>query len=187
MFGDILRFLLEITFNLFGAALITRIWIYSIRLHSFHPLSRSVIQITDWLIIPIQKIVRPGPNLDWSSLIGSWLTALVYLISIWMSTWKNLIPSHLTGSLIIAAFVTISKWSLNLIIWLTLIQTILSWLNPMAPMMSLLKILTAPLLDPIRKMLPSTTIIDFSPLIILVLSQVGLMIQTRIIFYLLKI
>ncbi len=187
MLSDILRFLLEITFNLFGAALIARTWLYAVKLHPFNPLSRSISQITDWLIIPIRKIIRPGNIIDWSCMIATWITALVYLLSVWMSTWARLLPSSLIGGLIAAAFATIPKWALNLMIWLVLVQTIMSWINPMAPILSLLKILTEPLLEPIRRLLPNTTIVDFSPLILLVLGQVGLMLLTKAIFILLAI
>ncbi len=47
------------------------------------------------------------------------------------------------------------------------IQAVLSWVNP-APMMPLLQALTAPMLDPIRRILPRTSI-DFSPLVLLLI------------------
>ncbi len=187
MFRDILRFLLEITFNLFGLILIARTWLHAVGLNSSNPLFRAISQITDWLIIPIRKIIRAGDVIDWSCLIATWLTAIVYLLSIWISTWTRLVPSSLIGGFIAAAFATIPKWGLNLMVWLVLIQTLFSWLNPMAPIMSLLRMLTEPLLEPIRRLLPSTTIIDFSPLILLILGQVGLMLLTKAIFSLLAI
>ncbi|MNT10349.1 YGGT family protein [compost metagenome] len=64
-------------------------------------------------------------------------------------------------------------------VWLTLIQAVLSWVNPMAPMMPLLQSLTAPLLDPIRRVLPRTSI-DFSPLVLLIAAQILLMVLARL-------
>lgn len=186
MLGDILRFLLEITFNLFGAVLIARAWIHAVRLHPFNPLARTIFQSTDWLIVPIRKIVQPGNSIDWSSLVAAWLAALVHLVLMWMVSWASLLPSSLVGWLILAALLTVPKWALNLIVWLTLIQAILSWVNPMTPMMALLKTLTAPLLDQIRRLLPATAI-DFSPLVVLVLAQVGLIVLSRIIFALIVV
>jgi YggT family protein len=71
------------------------------------------------------------------------------------------------------------KWALNLVVWLTLIQAVLSWVNPMAPMMPLLQALTAPMLDPIRRLLPRTAV-DFSPLVLLIVAQVLLMVLSNI-------
>ena len=72
-----------------------------------------------------------------------------------------------------------AKWALNLVVWLTLIQAVLSWVNPMAPMMPLLQALTAPLLDPVRRLLPRTSI-DFSPLVLLIVAQIVLMVLARL-------
>lgn len=71
------------------------------------------------------------------------------------------------------------RWALNLVVWLTLIQAVLSWVNPMSPLMAQLQTLTAPLLDPIRRILPRTAI-DFSPLVLLILAQIAAMMLTRL-------
>lgn len=181
MFGDIFRFLLEITFTLFGTALLARAWIHTVRLHPFNPVARTIFQVTDWLIVPLRKVIRPGNTIDWSSLAAAWLTAIIYWALLWMVSWGALLPLSLIGRMAIVALLTVPKWALNLMVWLTLLQAILSWVNPMAPMMALLKTLTTPLLDPIRRVLPATAI-DFSPLIVLVLAQVGLMVLGKLNF-----
>ena len=75
-----------------------------------------------------------------------------------------------------ASVPTVLKWGVNLVLWLTLIQVILSWVNPMAPVMPVLQTLTAPLLDPIRRLLPTPGGLDFSPLVVLILAQVLIMV-----------
>jgi len=74
------------------------------------------------------------------------------------------------------------RWALTLVVWITLIQVVMSWINPMAPMMSLLQAITAPLLNPIRRVLPTMGAFDFSPLVLLIAAQVGLMVIARINF-----
>jgi YggT family protein len=85
MLDEILRFLLEIVFTLFGAALIARAWMHAIRLHPFNPLSRFIYQVTNWLVMPLRKIIPAGNKIDWTSLVAVWLSALVYLVLIWLS------------------------------------------------------------------------------------------------------
>lgn len=80
MLGEILRFLLEIAFTLFGAALIARAWMHAIRLHPFNPLARVIYQATNWLVLPLRKIIPAGNKIDWTSLVATWLSALVYLV-----------------------------------------------------------------------------------------------------------
>ncbi|CAB3874589.1 YggT family protein [Achromobacter anxifer] len=179
MLGDILRFLLEIVFTLFGAALIARAWMHAIRLHPFNPLSRAIYQATNWLVMPLRKIIPASNKIDWTSLVAAWLSALVYLVLVWLLAIGALIPVEYLPKAMGSALILAIKWALNLVVWLTLIQAVLSWVNPMAPMMPLLQALTAPMLDPIRRLLPRTAI-DFSPLVLLVVAQVVLMVLANV-------
>src|SRR5690606_1405403 len=95
MFGEILRFLLEITFTLFGAALIARAWIHAVRLHPFNPLARGIYQTTNWLVLPIRKLVPAGHSVDWPSLVAAWITALVYLVLMWVLAVGALMPASM--------------------------------------------------------------------------------------------
>ena len=179
MLGEILRFLLEIVFTLFGAALIARAWMHAIRLPPFNPLARAIYQATNWLVLPLRKIIPAGNKIDWTSLVATWLSALVYLVLIWLVAIGALIPAALLPAAMGSALIMAIKRALNLIVWLTLIQAVLSWVNPMAPLMPLLSTLTAPLLDPIRRILPRSSI-DFSPLVLLVVAQIVLMVLARL-------
>jgi len=60
----------------------------------------------------------------------------------------------------------------NLIFWLILINWILQFfLSPYHPVRELLNRLVNPMLDPIRRILPPTGMLDFSPLVLLILVQ----------------
>jgi len=182
MFGDALHFILNIACTLFGIALIVRAWMYAIRLHPFNPYSQAVLRITDWLVQPLRKVVRPSGRIDWPSLLASWLTALVFLLLSWLLLTGALPPPASLVPALLASVFTVLKWALNLVLWLTLIQAILSWVNPLAPVMPVLHTLTAPLLDPIRRALPNTGGLDFSPLVLLVLAQLGMMLLQHLSF-----
>ncbi|ROT44803.1 YggT family protein [Pusillimonas sp. NJUB218] len=176
MFGNILHFIINIVFSLFGIALIIRAWMYAIRLHPFNPYAQAVLRITDWLVQPIKKVIPASKFLDWPSLLAAYLTALVFLLlTFFVLTGHLPVVNGLLGALV-ASFLTVLKWAFNLVLWLTLIQVVLSWVNPMAPLMPVLQTLTAPLLDPIRRILPSPGGIDFSPLVLLIVAQVVMMV-----------
>ena len=60
----------------------------------------------------------------------------------------------------------------KLIFWLILINWILQFfLSPYHPVRELLNRLVNPMLDPIRRVLPPTGMLDFSPLVLLILVQ----------------
>jgi YggT family protein len=82
----------------------------------------------------------------------------------------------------LSAVVMVFKWIFNVILWMTLIQAVLSWVNPLSPIMPVLQTLTAPLLDPIRRVMPNLGGLDLSPLILLVLAQVAMMLLERVAF-----
>lgn len=182
MIRDILHLILNIAFSLFGIALLIRAWIFAIRLHPFNPYSQTMIQITDWLIQPLRKILKPGNRIDWPSLLACWITAFIYLILTWVAlTGQIPVPESLLPA-VLASIFTMLKWVFNLILWLTLIQVVLSWVNPLSPIMPMLQALTAPLLDPIRRIMPNLGGIDFSPLVLLLLAQVAMMVLEQFAF-----
>jgi YggT family protein len=138
-----------------------------------------VFRITDWLVRPIRRVLPSSNKIDWPSLLACWLTALVSLLLMVVifvglpTALQALLPSCL------AALFTVAKWAFNVILWVTLIQAILSWVNPLAPIMPVLQTLTAPLLDPIRRILPNLGGLDLSPLVLLVLAQLCMMVLQR--------
>lgn len=174
MFGNILSFLLNILFTLFGAALILRVWMQAARVHPYHPLVRGIAQVTNWLVLPLRRIVPGFAGLDWASVVAAWLTAVVYVLLLLGLGGLNVLAAA-PAALGVAVFMVL-RWALNLLVWVTLIQVVLSWVNPQAPVMGMLYSLTGPLLNPIRRVLPSPGGIDFSPLVLLIAAQVGLMV-----------
>jgi len=56
-----------------------------------------------------------------------------------------------------------------------ILQAVLSWVNPYSPLSAPAYQLTRPLLDPIRRILPTISGIDLSPLVAILLLQAALM------------
>lgn len=183
MARDILIFLIDIAFTLFGIALILRAWIFAIRLHPFNPYSQAILRATDWLVRPIRRIIPVSGRFDWPSILACWLSAILYLLLTWVIAMGGLLPPiSATGGLLLSGLLVGLKWLFNVIVWVTLIQAVLSWINPLSPIMPVLYTLTAPLLDPIRRLLPRMGGLDLSPLVLLVVAQVAMMILNHLAF-----
>lgn len=182
MTGDILLFLIQISFTILGAAFLARAWLHAIRFHPFNPFAQLIYRMTEWLCKPLRAVLPAGRSIDYASLVGVYLVALFYLIFMWVIATRSLPPSMVWLPALMAAAVTVGRWALNLVIWMTLIQAILSWVNPLAPIMPVLRTLTDPLLAPIRRILPNFSGFDFSPLALLILAQIALMVLNRISF-----
>lgn len=184
MIGEILRFLLDIGFTLIGAVLLARAWLQAVKLHPFNPISQAIHQATNWLVTPLRRIVPTDGGIDWASLLGALIAAVVYLVLLWLVSTASMLPVKLIPGIIGAGFATVGRWALNLIVWLTLIQAVLSWINPMATVMPVLRTLTAPLLEPIRRIMPNMGGFDLSPLVLLILAQIAIMVLNRITYQL---
>ena len=177
MFGDIARFLLNTIFTLFGAALLLRAWLQFVRMQPYNPVSSAVFQVTNWLVLPLRKILPNARLIDWASIVATLITAIVYVVL--MVVIVGVDPIALMPSLLIVAVLTVIKWALNLLIWLTILMALLSWLNPRSPAMPILYQLTAPFLNPLRRVVPQLGGIDLSPILLFVIVQVLLMVVTR--------
>lgn len=187
MISEILRFLLEIGASLYGAFLLARAWMYAVRLHPFNPVSQSIHQATNWIVTPLRKIVPQSKFIDWASLAAVLLLAIIYLLLMWIVSTRMLPPPALLLALLLTGLITVARWSLSLIVWITLIQAVLTWVNPMATIMPVLRTLTEPLLQPIRRIMPTFGALDLSPFALLILAQIAMMVLNRISFTLLGV
>ena len=105
MLGEILRFLLEIVFTLFGAALIARAWMHAIRLPPFNPLARAIYQATnsccaaqDHSRRQQDRLDKPGGDLA----VGAGLSVLIWLVAIGALIPAALLPAAMGSALIMA-------------------------------------------------------------------------------------
>jgi YggT family protein len=177
MFGDIARFLLNTVFTLFGAALILRAWMQVVRLPPYNPVSNAIFQATNWLVLPLRRALPSARRVDVASLVAVLLAAIVYVVA--MVALAGVDPLSFAPVIALVAVLSVIKWALNLIIWLTIIMALLSWLNPHSPAMPILYQLTAPFLNPLRRVIPNLGGIDLSPILLFVIVQVLLMVVTR--------
>jgi YggT family protein len=178
MFGDIARLLLSTFFTLFGAALLLRAWMQAVRMPPYNPVSNAVFHATNWLVLPLRHLVHTKRGLDWASVIAALIASIVYVLLMMLVAGVD--PRGLAAVLLIVAVLTVVKWALNLIIWLTILMALLSWLNPRSPAMPILYQLTAPFLNPLRRFVPQLGGIDLSPILLFVIVQILLMIVTRV-------
>lgn len=182
MFSNALHFVINLVFSLFGIVLIIRAWLHAIRLHPFNPYSQAILRLTDWLVQPLRRFIGTSNHVDWPSLLACWLTAFALLVLSFVVETSQLPPVQSLLPALLAALLSMLKWTFNVVLWVTLAQAILSWVNPLAPVMPVLQTMTAPLLDPIRRILPNLGGIDLSPLVLIIVAQLAMMVIQRFMF-----
>jgi YggT family protein len=66
--------------------------------------------------------------------------------------------------------------------WLVIIHVVLSYfMSPYHPVRQMIDSVVGPLLDPIRRIMPQTGMIDFSPIVLIILLQVISVVLTQLI------
>lgn len=170
MLQSIVTIIVDTIAVLLAAVLLLRFWMQAVRVRPPMSVAHFIFQLSDWLVKPLRRIVPGVGGYDWASLIGALLVALLsILINVWLFTslsvqWILL----LTG----ARFI---QWIMYGFIGLIVIEVIFSWVNPHAPLAPFIRALSEPLLRPLRRVLPLIGNIDLSPLVALVLLQIGLL------------
>jgi YggT family protein len=174
MFTEIALFLLDTVFTLFGMALLLRLWMQLTRLPSRNPVSQGVFQVTDWIIRPLRRVIPGLGGIDWATVLAAYLTAVVFLLC--RAVVLGADPVGFLPLILALGLLNLLKWGISMVMWVTLLMAVLSWVNPQSPMAGPIWHLTAPLLRPIQRVLPRLGGFDISPLILFVIAQILLMV-----------
>jgi len=66
------------------------------------------------------------------------------------------------------------QWILYGFIFVIVIEVIFSWVNPYAPLAPFIRAVNEPFMRPLRRLVPRIGNVDLSPLVALLLLQIGL-------------
>lgn len=179
---NILLFLLETLFFFLVAAAFLRAWMNHLRINMSGQPGRLVIAVTDWLVAPLRKILPRKllqSRIDWGSLMAALLLALAYgglrLMLIAASSTIDVSMATLFLAIPVLAIKLLVRTVLQGLMVLLLGYAILSWVQPQSPVMGVLDRLCAPILRPVRRVVPMIGGVDLSVLVLIILLQVGLM------------
>jgi len=162
---SILQFIVDIVAGLLGGVLLLRFWTNAIRVRLPDQIRQFVHTITDWLVMPLRRVVPGTRGYDWASLIGAFLVVLV------ASTFL-LLRGGSGEVVLLYALHRFLTWILYGFMALLIIEAIFSWVNPNAPLAPFVHALNQPVLRPIRRVVPPIGGIDLSVLVALVLIQI---------------
>jgi YggT family protein len=170
----ILWLLIETLGSLLAVACVLRAYAHRVHLNPRNPISQFVSALTDWLVRPLRRLIPPGRTMDWASVLAAVLVAMLTAVLFFVVLGGVTVPNP--GSVLMLALIWLVRWTVWLVIGLVIVQAILSWVNPYAPLAPAIQQLTQPFLAPIRRVVPLVGGVDLSPLVLIVLLQVVLMI-----------
>ena len=172
MFAQIGQLLIDTVAGLLVFLLLARFHFQWLRVSFRNPVGTFVIAFTNWIVMPLRRVLPSLAGLDTASLVAAWLLQGVAL-------WLGLAligrdPASADGFAVLAgvAAIDLVRYSLYFLIFGLIVQAVLSWVNPYSPVQPMFDALTRPFLRPIRRILPPVANIDLSPLVLIVLLQV---------------
>jgi YggT family protein len=169
VFLQIVNFILDVATGLVGGACLMRLVMQWQRLPFQNPIGRFVFAVTDWVVMPLRRILPAVGRLDTSSLVAAWAMKLSHLLAMWVLGGTQ---AALLGVLIASLF-GVLHWLVSGLSAIILLYAVLSWVQPNSGSMMLLSRIVEPWLAPIRNAIPQLGGIDLSPLVLLVILQIA--------------
>ena len=171
MFYQIFSFLLDIAAGLLSGVCLLRAYMQWKRISFANPVGQLVFALSDWLVLPLRRMLPAAGRWDWACLVAALLVQLVHYVLLWLllgagAGWTALPWLALFGTARVAISGTIG---------LLIVYAVMSWVQSRSPVADIIARLCEPLLRPVRRFVPLLGGIDLSPLVLLVLLQVATM------------
>ena len=167
MLFDVINFLLEVVSTLIGGACLLRLAMRWRRMSFGNPVGRFVQGLSDWLIVPLQRVVPPSGRLDTASLLGVWLLKLAQYVLL-----LSLMGGQRWAALPVLALLGVGKLAVSVATAIIIVAAVMSWTQNRTLLADVLERLADPMLAPLRRVIPLVGGIDLSSLVAVVALQV---------------
>lgn len=169
MFAQIASLVVEFVGGFFVLVFLLRFYFQVLRVPFRNQAGEFVIATTNWAVKPARRVIPSVLGLDLASLACAWLlqAALLALLLVVGGRDLSSAPGIAAGALFALAFVDLVQLSVKILLFVVILQAVLSWVNPHSPMQFVLDAITRPLLRPIRRIVPPIANVDLSPLVLI--------------------
>lgn len=164
---DALIFIVDSVLTFAVYAFILRVLLPLSRADFRNPLAQAVLALTNWLVLPLRRVLPPAGRVDTASVVA--LLAVQFLATFILFRLQTG-AAFPVAALAVAALKSLLLSVLLLYTVLIFVYALLSFVAPgvHSPATAILSALCEPLLRPLRRALPVVGGIDFSPLVAIV-------------------
>lgn len=167
-------FLIDTVFTFYILLVLARILLQWVRADFYNPLSQMVLNFSNFLVIPLRRVIPAYYNIDWASFVLLFILAVLkqgLLILVQTGIWAN------TLGLILLGVADVLSLLFYIYLFSMIVIVVVSWLNPTSysSLVYIVSQLVSPPLNRIRRLMPNMGGFDLSPLvftIILVLFNI---------------
>jgi YggT family protein len=160
---EAIRYIVDILLWLLTLAFVLRLLFQLVRADFRDPMADAIVRVTNWLIMPLRRLLPPIGKVDTATVLAVLLVA----------TARNFILVAITGAAVgdVVLLLRITLFDLiGMVLRIYLFAMLLYWLTSFvspggyAPGVRLLAQLCEPILKPVRRIIPPIGQIDFSVL-----------------------
>lgn len=173
MLLQIFSLILHFAVGLVAGTCLLRVYMHVLRINlsvsGGNPLAPFVFAITNWIVLPVRRVVPALGRIDTASLVAAYAVLLAKHALLWLVAGAT--ASSL--SLLTHAGFELLGVVLSSLMWLVLGYALMSWFNTASDLRYFLAQLVEPLLRPLRRVLPQMGGVDLSPIALLLLIQIA--------------
>lgn len=172
MIDDVVWIVLRAIYWVLMPAALLRLYMQARRIPMRNALGRFIFTVTDWIVVPLRRILPGLRGFDWASLLAALMIEMAQrllfdLLTGRMAIFKGAVLPWLASSVFgfLSAIVVVATVCV-------IAYAILSWVRTDSEIGDVLEALVNPLLRPLRRRMPMVGGFDLSPLVLLVALQV---------------
>ena len=160
---QVVLFLAETFFSLLLLVFLLRLMLQWARANFRNPIADSILRMTNWLIMPLRRVLPPMGRIDTASLVAAYAVSLVQTAALSVIL-AGALPDALPW--LWAAAIELVRSALWLYFWAIFIYALASMIAPgvRSPLQDLLESLCEPVLERIRRAVPAIGGLDLSPM-----------------------
>ena len=158
---------LDVMASLVAGTCLLRLAMQAQRIPFNQPLGRFVFAMTDWIVLPLRKMIPARTRWDLSSLMAAWLIKSLQFFLLWLLAGGQ----GQIGLLPLVSLVGMLQLTVSAVSALVLVYALMSWLQPGTYLFHMIDRLAQPWLAPVRRVVPPIGGVDLAPLALLLILQ----------------
>ncbi|MCG8325252.1 MAG: YggT family protein [Thiotrichales bacterium] len=165
--------LVQFIVGMYLVIVLLRFLLQKVRADFYNPVSQAIVKLTNPPLRVLRRFIPGYAGIDWPGIV---LIIIIQALEICLVALLVLGKLPALSGLLVLTLAGIIRLCFFLYIALIFVGVIISWINPGAynPVTILIYQLTEPIMHPVRRRLPATAGLDFSPMIVLLVLYLGL-------------
>ena len=162
---DGIRYLVDTLLWLLTLAFVLRLLLQLVRASFRDPLADAIVRVTNWLVLPLRRVLPPIRKVDTATVVAVLCAAAVHSAALLLLAGVGIGLGNL-ASLLQLTIVGLVEMVLRIYLFAMLLYWLTSAIHsdPRAPGVGLLGQLCEPILIPVRRVIPPIGNVDFSML-----------------------